>query len=217
MCFFVFVLGVSKSRTLFNDLTKMYKTGKFSDIILKAKDKQFSAHKAVLASRCKVFDAMFQHDMKEAQTGVVEIVDIEPVVLGSLLQYIYTGNVDDFTIQKAMSLFPATNKYFLDELKEWCVDKMVANLTVKNVCQIAALVTFYPDPKLKAAIFYMFRNFKTNIFEKKEWKELIRDPNHFLLITETLQAITTDFCTNVSTDENTATSNCICCSVNEKN
>lgn len=197
MFFFLFVLGVSRSRTLFYDFAEMYKTGKFSDIILKAKDQQFPAHKAVLASRCKVFDAMFQHDMKEAQTNVVEIEDIEPVVLGSLLQYIYTGNVDDFTIQKAMSLFPVANKYLLDELKEWCVGKMVTNMSVVNVSQLAALVTFYPDPKLKAAIFYMFRKFKTNIFKEKEWKDLIRDPNHFLLVTEILEAITTDFCTDV--------------------
>lgn len=191
----MFISGLSKSCTLFQDLKEMYESGKFSDISLQARNVKFPAHKNILASRSKVFDAMFQH-MKETQTGVIQVEDIEPAVLSTLLQYIYTGIVDDFDIEKAIALYPAADKYFLEELKNWCVNIMLENMTVENVCQIAKLAELHPHPKLKEAILDLFRNCTSDIFKRKEWQDLVEDTQHHALVSEILRTVSTDFITN---------------------
>lgn len=192
----LFISDLSKSSTIFQDLKEMYENGKFSDITLQARDVRFPAHKNILASRSKVFDAMFQHDMKETQTGVVQVEDIEPAVLSTLLQYIYTGIVDDFNIEKAISLYPVADKYFLGELKNWCAIIMLENMTVENACQIAILAELYPDTKLKEATLSLFRNYTSDIFKRKEWQDLVGDAQHHALVSEILRTVSTNFITN---------------------
>lgn len=194
--FFCSIPDLPNTCKLFQDLKEMYENGKFSDVTLQARDVKFPAHKSILASRSKVFDAMFQHDMKETQTGVVQVEDIEPAVLSTLLQYIYTGIVDDFNIEKAISLYSVADKYFLEELKKWCVNIMLANMTVENACQIAILAELYPDQKLKEATLNLFRNHTSDIFKRKEWQDLVGDTQHHALVSEILCAVSTDFITN---------------------
>lgn len=179
------------------DLKGLHENGDFSDVILQVEDKQFHAHKAVLACRSKVFGAMFKHELKESQTNTVEIKDMEPATMISLLQYIYTGNIDDFSVEKAQALFSAADKYCLEELAKHCVEFMLANLTIENVCQMAVLANMHSESRLKFATIYMFRKYKHEIFQRQEWKDLIGNGSHLALATEILQAITTDFTTDV--------------------
>lgn len=125
---------------------------------------------------------MFQHDMKET--------------LIRHIQYIYTGIVDDFNIEKAISLYSIADKYFLEELKKWCVNIMLENLTVENACQLAILAELYPDTKLKEATLNLFRNNTSDTFKRKEWQDLVEETQHHTLVSEILRAISTDFITN---------------------
>lgn len=193
---FFLISDLSKSCTLFQDLKEMYESRKFSDITLQARGVKFPAHKSILASRSKVFDAMFQHDMKETQSGVVQVEDIEPAVLSTLLHYIYTGIVDDFNIGKAISLYSVADKYFLGELKKWCINIMLENMTVENACQIAILAELHPDPKLKEATLNLFRNYTSDIFKRREWQDLVGDTQNHALVSEILRTVSTDFITN---------------------
>ena len=51
----------------------------------------FDCHEFVLSARSPVFRAMFQHDMAEKQSKVVEIQTLHSDVVAEMLQYIYTG------------------------------------------------------------------------------------------------------------------------------
>ena len=44
-------------------------------------------------SRSAVFDSMLNQDMKEAQVGEVDILDVDPDTLKKMLEFIYTGQV----------------------------------------------------------------------------------------------------------------------------
>ena len=74
-------------------------TGIAADVTLVIKKKEFPAHKAILAARSTVFAAMFQHDMREAASNRVGIVEIEPDIFQAVLRFIYTDQVD-LTIEK---------------------------------------------------------------------------------------------------------------------
>lgn len=188
------ISGLSNN-SLNRDLKELYKSGKFSDIILQARDIKFPAHKAIVATRSEVFDTMFQPNIKES--NVVQLY-IEPAILSNMLQYIYTGIIDDFNIDKAMSLYPVADKYLLHELKDWCVDIMLDNLRMQNVCKIAILADLHPNPKLKRATLSIFRNNAGDIFKKKEWLDLVQDPDRHALVSDILQAVSQDFTTNCS-------------------
>ena len=49
---------------------------------------------------------MLDHNMKEAQTGKVDIVDVDPDTLKRMLEFIYTGKV-------SMCIFLKFSKQFL--------------------------------------------------------------------------------------------------------
>ena len=72
------------------DLSRLYNTKDNSDITITCGGKIFACHKIILASRSPVFKKMFESDMLEKRTGSVDIKNMTPEVLESLLEYIYT-------------------------------------------------------------------------------------------------------------------------------
>lgn len=156
-----------------DDFEKMYKNGKFSDVILRIGKKTFPAHKVVLTARSDYFSAMFDHDMKESKSNEIVITDIDdPSILPLMLQFMYTGKVEDLTFNKAVRLFSVADKYSLPELRQRCASVILSNMSVDNVCQIANLAYMHSDAQLKIAANYFFCNYKDTIFKKKEWKEI---------------------------------------------
>ena len=53
--------------TLHKDIGEVLRSGSFSDVTLRVGEKQFRAHKVVLACRSPVFGAMFEHEMTESR------------------------------------------------------------------------------------------------------------------------------------------------------
>ena len=48
---------------------------------------------AVIASRSRVFSAMFEHDMEESKRNRVDVTDVDSDVMADMLRFIYTGKV----------------------------------------------------------------------------------------------------------------------------
>ena len=83
---------------LSGDFSKLLTNGQFSDITIKCNDPneegkvvQIPVHKAVLASRSPVFEAMFSYNMSETEKKEVEIIDIGLSTVRDMLTYMYTG------------------------------------------------------------------------------------------------------------------------------
>lgn len=70
---------------------------RFSDVLLVSSDGvDFPAHKAILAARSPVFDAMFSHEeVSEVTERRVVIEDISSEVMEPLLAYLYSGDTKD--------------------------------------------------------------------------------------------------------------------------
>ena len=86
-----------------------------SDVTIKCGNEEFKAHKAILASQSPVFRKMFEVDMKEKQSNVVEISDIDPVVTSDLLAYLYTGTAPNMDAL-VKDLLNVANKYEISSL-----------------------------------------------------------------------------------------------------
>ena len=87
-------LASCASERLSRDMSNLYHFCTLSDVQLQARGEQcFRAHKAILATRSPVFAAMFSHGMKETQSGLVDLSDVEPAVLDELLHFVYSGSL----------------------------------------------------------------------------------------------------------------------------
>ena len=84
-------------------------------------EREFPAHKSILASRSTVFSAMFNSASDENSIKKIPIQDIEPEVFQELLRFMYTGIVlFDKMESCAVGLFIAAKTFSLRELKERC-------------------------------------------------------------------------------------------------
>lgn len=89
---------------------ELFREMKFSDVIFVIRGREFPAHKAILASRSKMFATMFENN--DNLINIVEIEDVEPDVFHELLHFIYTGRVPLDRMDKfAAGLLSAADKY----------------------------------------------------------------------------------------------------------
>lgn len=161
----------------------MYNSGKFSDVVLKVGEKVLPAHKAILASRSKVFADMIS-DMQGIE---IFIEDVDSLLMESVLQYIYTGRIEELTVEKAIHIFPIATKFSLPDLQKCCVAVMLANLSVENVCRVAILGDMHSISQIKSATFRFFCKYQDKIFPRKEWDEICK--NNRELASEILRAL----------------------------
>ena len=76
-----------------NDFKVLLGNRNYTDMYFKVNGKKFPDHKAIVTARSNVFSTMFQYNMLENSTGIIEIDDIEEEVFEEVLKFIYTGIV----------------------------------------------------------------------------------------------------------------------------
>lgn len=131
-------------------LKKVLGDPKFSDVTLVSETKEFKCHKVILAAMSPVFDRMFEADMKEADTGVVDIPDISPKIIDMLLTFIYTGELKE-TVEDMGDLLYASTKYQVSEMIAKCEEWMKKNLRMET----AVVFLCWADK-------YLLRDLKSN-------------------------------------------------------
>jgi len=137
-------------KQLAQDFDSLLKLKQHTDVTVKCGEKLFDCHQNILASRSRVFNTMFESNMKEKITGSVEVKDMDHEVFEDLLKYIYSGeapNIDDHTEE----LFAAADQYQLEKLKEICEAKLCSNLDVSNCIDLLVLGDLHHALTLKAA------------------------------------------------------------------
>uniref|UniRef100_A0A2L2YG14 Putative roadkill n=2 Tax=Parasteatoda tepidariorum TaxID=114398 RepID=A0A2L2YG14_PARTP len=85
-------------------LRNMLNEKNYADVKLRADGEVFFAHKCLLASRSPVFRAMFDREMLESKTSVIDMRDVEAKTLKYFLEYLYTGTVDGMDDKMALNL-----------------------------------------------------------------------------------------------------------------
>ena len=101
--------------------------------MFKVENEKIAAHRAILAARSPVFDAMFQHDMLEKKTNETEMKDVTSAAFKALLQFIYTGYRKVGML--AEKILVAANKYDIQDLKQ--ISTQFLQFSVKE-CKVIA-------------------------------------------------------------------------------
>lgn len=161
-------------------LTNEYK----SDVVVKAQDKRFQAHKLVLATRSRVFAAMFEHTMKENCTGEVDMVDCEPGVVQSFLAFLYSGKIENLTMNTVFSLLSLAEQYDLPALKAECFSFIETNLNLEIVCDALDVAYKHDNVELKNEAIELLSSNLKEVMQSSRWiKFLVENP---VLATEIL-------------------------------
>lgn len=143
--------------TSYRNCMKLYEDNEFADVTLNVNGRELKAHKCMLAIRSPVFQRMFNTDMLESKTNIVNIDDISQDVFVQLLKYIYTGTAD--VNKYATELFLAAEKYLIDDLKEECKEIINNHISIDNCIKILVLADQVKDSLTETkAIEFINRN-----------------------------------------------------------
>ena len=111
----------------------------FCDVTIAVKDKEFKAHRAVLAAASPFFLTLLTSDMKESNEQLikVELEEATESVMEDALKYVYTGNVT-VVEERAHNLIATANFLLLPSLKT-----MVGNVLKETVSTQNCVFNYY--------------------------------------------------------------------------
>lgn len=139
--------------------------------------KQIGAHSNILAAASPVFSAMFQHDMQEARSGKVNILDVQPNIFKEFLYYIYSGRIlTSQTEDTAQSLFLLADKYDIADLKNECESFIVSSVRVDNAISMLIWADAHSITQVKEGVlvFMARQRHAKKLVKRSEWEELAK-------------------------------------------
>ncbi len=146
----------SESFTVMNQLRK---ESQLCDVTFKVGSETFLAHRVVVASMSPYLRAMFTCGMKESSQEEIELRDIDPQAMASLITYAYTGEVL-VTIDNVQDLLPAAGILQLKDLKEACCSFLSDHMDSSNCLGIKQFADLHSCPELlKKANRFILRRF----------------------------------------------------------
>ena len=152
-------------------MNQLRKEGQLCDITFRIGAHTFTAHRVVLASVSPYLKAMFTCGMKESSQDEIELRDIEPQAMASLIDYAYTGEVM-VTVDNVQDLLPAAGILQLRELKGACCSFLSDHMDTTNCLGIKQFADLHSCPDLiKKANRFIIRKF-TEIVEHEEFLQL---------------------------------------------
>jgi len=162
-------------KQFFKDMDHLYldQTNNY-DVTLTCGEKVFYCHKGILSARSPVFKAMFQYNMKENESGTVDIEDVQDEVFSELLQYIYTGTISLNIEKYCEELFAVADKYQVDQLKGSCENELISKIDAENCIEMLLLGDRYKARNLKKSAVDFFNKNKEKV-DSFDWKLFSED------------------------------------------
>jgi speckle-type POZ protein len=134
-------------------LRRVLRDGTGADVAFRVAGREFRAHRVVLAARSPVFCAQLYGPMaeKDYPGRVIEVVDMEPEVFETLLEFVYTDCFEECSTATTQHLLVAADRYGMDRLKLMCAEKLQRSIDVSNVMATLLLADQHHCQTLKEA------------------------------------------------------------------
>lgn len=179
-------------QTLLQDgLYDLLENDKLVDCKLKIKDKEFPCHRLVLCACSAYFRAIFLSDLDESKKREIILEDVEPGVMGLILKYLYTSNIN-VTEQNVQDIFAVANMFQIPSIFTVCVSFLQKRLSFSNCLAIFRLGLMLDCPRLAISA----RNYACERFQL-----ISRDEDFLQLGPSEVAAILTSDTLNVETEE----------------
>ncbi|XP_071033411.1 TD and POZ domain-containing protein 4-like [Parasteatoda tepidariorum] len=154
-----------------DDLKDMFLYKKHCDVKLRGRNEIIPAHKCLLSARSPVFSVMFDQDMLETQTGIVDISDVESETLQSFLEFLYTDSITNTAFKNILELMLMAEKYQVSILKDRCSELLMSKLSLESVCDVISVADMVNEFNLKQSALYFIKANKKRILLSSEWSE----------------------------------------------
>jgi len=144
-----------------------------SDLTIEADDKESKTIETVLMAYSEISKMiLFSPNSIEARTGVIKMEDINADVIGALIKWTHTFEVENIN-EVSEGLFRISHKYQISALMNICVDSMMKSMTVENLPVRTILACAYDVENLKTCIRDFVRKNRLNVqmvvTASKEW------------------------------------------------
>ncbi len=130
-----------------NELKKIYKQRKFTDVTLKFGDKLIKAHRTLLAACSAKFKKTLESVPKQSHIDYRN-TGIEPEVAEKMIDFLYEENVENMEMY-AKPLLKAADKLGMRHLKAYCKDYFYKKLNIENAAETLKLSVDYHSMELK--------------------------------------------------------------------
>ena len=104
---------------------------KLCDVVLRCNDREIPTHRAILAACSPYFLAMFTHELKESSQDKVDLHNMNPDILVSLVDFAYTGHVE-ITVENVQEVLSVASLLQVTEVVEICCSFLKNQLDPQN-------------------------------------------------------------------------------------
>ncbi|XP_077967053.1 uncharacterized protein LOC120342113 [Styela clava] len=132
-----------KSKIL-DSYSKMKDAGLLLDFNIGIKNTIFPVHRSLLAAGSDYFQAMFLHDKKVVEQGVVEIKEVDAESMSRCIEFLYTGDTD-INNENYQNILHVSSILQIDALRKLCFRFLQTNLSPENCLVVAHLAEIYND------------------------------------------------------------------------
>ncbi|WCJ21490.1 BTB-POZ and MATH domain 2 [Euphorbia peplus] len=140
---------------------QLLESRKGTDVNFEVDGEAFSAHKLVLAARSPVFRAQLFGPMKDLNTQLIKVEDMEAPVFKALLHFIYWDSLPDLEELTGLNskwastlmcqhLLAAADRYGLDRLRLLCEANLCEDVAINTVATTLALAEQHHCFQLKS-------------------------------------------------------------------
>ncbi|KAL3840014.1 hypothetical protein ACJIZ3_024605 [Penstemon smallii] len=163
-------------------LSRMLDESIHVDVTINTTDGTLQAHKAILSASSPVFHSMFQHNLKEKESSIIEIEDMTSESCMALLSYLYGKiNQEDFWKHR-LSLLGAANKYDIVNLKDACEESLLEDINSGNVLERLQEAWLYQLDKLKKGCLVYLLDFGKIYDVRDEMNDFFRNADRELVV-----------------------------------
>ena len=132
------------------------------------------AHRCILKARSPVFSAMLNGTMSEARSGEITIIDIEPAIMRTLLQFMYTDESPSSDVLDATSdkLLVAACKYQVSGMISICEHRLAQMLDHTTIVGLLCLADAHSCTRLKENCMKFLAQHGDVVGRSKEFQQL---------------------------------------------
>ncbi|KAI1698768.1 BTB/POZ domain-containing protein [Ditylenchus destructor] len=179
----------------------------YTDCTVQVGTVAFEVHKCILAQHSRVFRSMFAHSSTiEAQSGRIVISDCKPETVRAMLEYMYTGSLDDTALKTcAVELLVASDKYEVIALKEVCEAFLGSSVNNENILKLVSIADLYSASHLKKTCVSHIATNRNTVLRSTRWKALKLEKPH--LVNDVLELMTEEHLSQSFVDTNGGTVN----------
>uniref|UniRef100_A0A803TBR2 Kelch like family member 30 n=1 Tax=Anolis carolinensis TaxID=28377 RepID=A0A803TBR2_ANOCA len=164
----------SHPQSILEGLQTLRSNPKFSDVTLIVGGHEFLCHRSILALCSHYFNAMFAGDFLESFSARVEIKDVDPAVLESLIDFAYTGKV---TINQGNveALIRTSNQLHFPTIRKVCSRYLRQQMDATNCLGICEFGEMYGCSEVSSKAWsFLQENFEL-VSQQEEFLQLSKE------------------------------------------